>query len=87
MTSATALAAGPDVPHGGGGAVPGLGHDQLEGNARLAEMGSCGVTELVQFPTGAGRTAPGRGRSRAALVPRSTSTPEPALRNKRIPAL
>src|SRR5664279_2622045 len=47
------FAAGPDVAHGGAGvAVPGLGHDQLEGNAVLAEVGGCGVAELVQYPAG-----------------------------------
>jgi hypothetical protein len=33
-----------DVPHRGARvAVPGLGHDQLQGDAFLAEVGGCGV--------------------------------------------
>ena len=40
-----------DVPHRGARvAVPGLGHDQLQGDALLAEVGGCGVAELVQLP-------------------------------------
>ena len=39
-----------DVPHSGARvAVPGLGHDQLQGDALLAEMGRCGVAELVHL--------------------------------------
>ena len=42
-----------DVPHRGTRvAVPGLGHDQLQGDALLAEVGRCGVAELVQLPPG-----------------------------------
>ena len=42
-----------DVPHRGARvAVPGLGHDQLQGDALLAEVGRCGVAELVQLPPG-----------------------------------
>src|SRR5215472_18000706 len=42
-----------DVPHRGARvAVPGLGHDQLQGDALFAEVGGCGVAELVQLPPG-----------------------------------
>ena len=46
----------PDVAHDGArGPVPGLGHDQLEGDLLVAEMGGCGVPELVQVqPPAAG---------------------------------
>ena len=42
-----------DVPHRGARvAVPGLGHDQLQGDALFAEVGGRGVAELVQLPPG-----------------------------------
>jgi hypothetical protein len=42
-----------DVPHRGARvAVPGLGHDQLQGDALLTEVGRCGAAELVQLPPG-----------------------------------
>jgi hypothetical protein len=47
------LGAGLDVAHGGAGAaMPGLGHDQLEGGALLPERGGGRVPELVQVPSG-----------------------------------
>ncbi|MGH3189547.1 MAG: hypothetical protein ACRDPY_44945 [Streptosporangiaceae bacterium] len=40
-----------DIPHRGPRVtVPGLGHDQLQGDALLAEVGGRGVPELVQLP-------------------------------------
>ena len=42
--------AGFDVAHGGArGLVPGLGHDQLKRDLLVAEVGRCGVTELVEL--------------------------------------
>jgi hypothetical protein len=42
-----------DVPHRGARvAVPGLGHDQLQRDTLLAEMGGRGVAQLVQLPPG-----------------------------------
>src|SRR5215470_15066126 len=42
-----------DVPHRGARvAVPGLGHDQLQRDTLLAEMGGCRVAQLVQLPPG-----------------------------------
>jgi hypothetical protein len=42
-----------DVSHRGARvAVPGLGHDQLQGDGLLAEVGGRGVAELVQLPPG-----------------------------------
>jgi len=32
--------------------VAGLGHDQLQRDALLAEVRGCGVTELVELPSG-----------------------------------
>ena len=47
--------AGFDVAHGGArGLVPGLGHDQLERDLLVAEVGRRGVPELVQFQAVAG---------------------------------
>jgi len=47
--------AGFDVAHGGArGFVPGLGHDQLERDLLVAEVGRRGVPELVQFQAAAG---------------------------------
>src|ERR1700733_10502871 len=38
-----------DVPHGGArGLVARLGHDQLQQDLRVAEVGRCGVAELVK---------------------------------------
>ena len=67
-----------DVSHRGARvAVPGLGHDQLQRDALLAEMGGRGVAKLVQLPPGVpGEQDPGRGRSRAGPVRwRGTGTP------------
>jgi len=47
--------AGLDVAHGGArGLVPRLGHDQLERDLLVAEVGRCGVAQLVQFQAAAG---------------------------------
>jgi len=44
--------AGVDVAHGGAWRlVAGLGHDQLEGDLLVAEVGRCGVAELVKLPS------------------------------------
>ena len=45
--------AGVDVAHrGAGGLVAGLGHDQLQRDLVVAEVGCCGVAQLVQVPSG-----------------------------------
>lgn len=46
--------AGADVAHGAAGiAVPGLGHDRLELDVLLPEVGGGAMPELVKLPTGA----------------------------------
>ena len=49
------LVAGLDVAHDGArGLVPGLGHDQLQRDLLVAEVGRGGVTELVEVQAAAG---------------------------------
>ena len=49
------LVAGLDVAHDGArGLVPGLGHDQLQRDLLVTEVGRCGVTELVELQAAAG---------------------------------
>ena len=47
------FAAGFDVAHGGAGVlVPGLGHDELERDLGVAEVGRGAVPELVELQAG-----------------------------------
>ena len=68
-----------DVPHRGARvAVPGLGHDQLQRDALLAEVSRRGVAQLVQLPPGVpGEQDPG------AVV----AEPGPSSRRAQVPGL